>query len=324
MPASSPEMTCTPAARTPAKSSWRLSRVMPKRASISRIRGDSTASGALPSVGQTTISRSRSRRIRSSESSTPRAVRQVQCSMPSTPASTACSTAARAWACAVTGRPRPCDSSTTQRSSSRVNWQAAMSVPGVMFPPLAITFTTSTRRSARSRTAARSASSPATSPPIIQQCPPTEVMGGPEATMCGPWFVPGAVATVHDRPPVVAQVPDRRHARGQLLGQRRLDHRVQVVGRELRQTLQGAVLRVAAQVDVRVDEAGQQRAVGEVDELDAVRHRRAGGLDAGDPPVVDEDHRAVRPQLLAVEGPCRPDRQHGDGVPHRGGGPRQS
>ena len=65
-----------------------------------------------------------------------------------------------------------------------------MSVPGVMVPPLAITFTTSTRRSARSRTAARSASSPATSPPIIQQCPPTEVMGGPEATMCGPWSAP--------------------------------------------------------------------------------------------------------------------------------------
>ena len=129
-----------------------------------------------------------------------------------------------------------------------------------------------------------------------------------------------AVAALHDRPAVVAQVPDRRHARGQLLGERRLDHGVQLVGRELRQALQGAVVGVAAQVDVRVDEARQQRAVGEVDELDAVRHRRAGGLHPGDPPVVDEDHCAVRPQRLAVEGPRRPYRQHGDGVPHRGEG----
>ena len=199
-----------------------------------------------------------------------------------------------------------------------------MSVPGVMFPPLAITFTMSTRRSARSRTAARNASSPATSPPIIQQCPPTEVMGGPEATMWGPWSGGRTVAAVHDGPPVVAQVPDRRHAGGQLLGQRRVDHRLQVVGRELRQTFQGAVLRVAAQVDVRVDETRQHGAVGEVDELDAVRERRAAGLDADDLPVLDEHHRALGPQVLAVEGPGRPYRQHGDGVPHRAEGLGQS
>ena len=55
------------------------------------------------------------------------------------------------------------------RSSSRVNWQASTSVPGVVPPPLAITLTTSTRRWARSRTAARSWSAPATSPPMCQQ-----------------------------------------------------------------------------------------------------------------------------------------------------------
>ena len=48
-------------------------------------------------------------------------------------------------------------------------FDAATSVFGVMLPPLAITLTRSARRSARSRTAARRASMPATSPPIIQQ-----------------------------------------------------------------------------------------------------------------------------------------------------------
>ena len=225
-----------------------------------------------------------------------------------------------AWAWAVTGRPRPWDSSTTQRSSSRVNWQAAMSVPGVMFPPLAITFTMSTRRSARSRTAARSAvlaGHLAAHHPAVPADRGDGRTGGDDVRLV---VRARAVAAIHDGPPVVAQVPDRRHARGQLLGQRRVDHRLQVVGRELRQPLQGAVLRVTAQVDVRVDEPRQHGAVGDVDELDAVRHRSAGGLDAGDPAVLDEDHRAVRPQLLAVEGPGRPDRQHGDGVPHRASG----
>jgi hypothetical protein len=60
-------------------------------------------------------------------------------------------------------------------------------------------------------TAARSAFSPATSPPIFQQCPATEVMGGPDATMWGPGRG-GTVAALDDGPVVVAQIPDRRHA----------------------------------------------------------------------------------------------------------------
>ncbi len=47
-----------------------------------------------------------------------------------------------------------------------------MSVPGVIAPPLAISLTTAAPRSARSRTAARSASAPRASPPIDQQWPP--------------------------------------------------------------------------------------------------------------------------------------------------------
>src|SRR5215207_7170565 len=60
-----------------------------------------------------------------------------------------------------------------------------MSVSGVLIPPLAITLTTSTRRSTRCRTAACSSSAPAASPPRYQQCPRGVVIGGPEATIHG-------------------------------------------------------------------------------------------------------------------------------------------
>jgi hypothetical protein len=105
--------------------------------------------------------------------------------MPSAPAARACSIADSPWAWAVTGSPAACASSTSTRSSSRENWQLSTSVPGVVLPPLAITLTTSARRSARSRTAARIWVVPATSPPMCQQCPPTLVIGGPDATIVG-------------------------------------------------------------------------------------------------------------------------------------------
>ncbi|MDT7718733.1 MAG: hypothetical protein QOH09_4725 [Pseudonocardiales bacterium] len=51
------------------------------------------------------------------------------------------------------------------RTSSRENWQASRSVPAVVTPPLAMIFTTSTRCSARSLIAARSAAASCASPP---------------------------------------------------------------------------------------------------------------------------------------------------------------
>jgi hypothetical protein len=77
-------------------------------------------------------------------------------------------------------------------------------------------------------------------------------------------------------------------------------------------------------VDVRVDEARQNGAHWEVDALDAVGEGGAGGLDAGDLPTVDDDDRAVWPQLLAVEARDARMASMGDGVPHRRRGSRQS
>ena len=141
----------------------------------------------------------------------------------------------------------------------KVNWHAATSVPGVMLPPLAMIFTTSTRRSARSRTAARNASTPATSPPIIQQCPPTDVIGGPDATMCGSPARGASRRSTTDQcgSPRSRTVvtPDASWSWSAVV-----DDLLEVSRRELGKPLERAVARVAAQVDVRVDQAGEHRA----------------------------------------------------------------
>lgn len=111
--------------------------------------------------------------------------RQLQCSMPSTPAATACSMALSQWAWAVTGRPAACASATIRSISQSVNWVATISVPGVDIPPLAMTLIRSAPRSTCWRTVWLIASGPSTTPPRKWQCPAGTVIGGPDAITMG-------------------------------------------------------------------------------------------------------------------------------------------
>ena len=141
------------------------------------------ATGAIPSVAPTAIRRRTIAATRSSGAATRSPSTNVQCSRPSTPAATPSTIASSAWACAVTGKPCRCASSTSAASSSGVNCGAPRSEPAVSAPPEAITLITSTPRSACSRTASRTPR-PAT-PPRKWQCPPDDVIGGPAATIVG-------------------------------------------------------------------------------------------------------------------------------------------
>ena len=84
---------------------------------------------------------------------------------------------------------------------------------------------------------------------------------------------------------------------------------LEVIRRELGKPLEHAVARVAAQVDVRVDQAGEHRAVG-VDDLAPVGRSEADGLDAEDATAFDEHDGAAGADLLAVERVAGPDREH--------------
>ena len=108
-----------------------------------------------------------------------------QCSMVSTPASTESEMPCTPWQWAATGIPSRCASSTATLKSSAVNWDCHAGVVGVPCPPVAMIFTTSQPRSARSMIAARSSSRPSHSPFRYQQCPPGGVIGGPEHRIVG-------------------------------------------------------------------------------------------------------------------------------------------
>ena len=75
-----------------------------------------------------------------------------------------------------------------------------------------------------------------------------------------------SIAPLQGGPAAVAQVPHGGHPGGQLLGQRPLDHPVQFGVAVAGQPLQGAVVAVAAEVDVGVDQPGQQGGAGELDD----------------------------------------------------------
>ena len=81
-----------------------------------------------------------------------------------------------------------------------------------------------------------------------------------------------------------------------------------------RQVLDGVAARVEGQVDVGVDEAGQQRRPGEVDELRVRRRRDPTCLDGEDPPVLDQ-HEGV-----GVGGPAVEERGGADRRAPQGGG----
>ena len=117
------------------------------------------------------------------------------------------------------------------------------------------------------------------------------------------------VAPVDDRPVRVAEIAHRRDARCELVVERGGDDLLEVSRRELGKPLERAVARVAAQVDVRVDQAGEHRPVG-VDDLAPVGRSEADGLDADDATPLDEHDGAAGADLLAVERVVGPDREH--------------
>src|SRR5664279_213552 len=140
---SAPPTNCTPARYMRPTASSRpartMSGVVPVRSIICLIAGGAlanNAAGGTPSAAPIGICRSASVSRTSSVIRMPVSVRQLQCSIPSTRAARACSTAGRPWACAVTGRPAACAWSTKKRRSSSVNWVRITSVPGVVIPPL--------------------------------------------------------------------------------------------------------------------------------------------------------------------------------------------
>lgn len=115
-------------------------------------------------------------------------LKNVQCSMPSTPAATAAAIPAVACACAVTGRPT-CSAAATAASWPLPYCGCHGSDAVVTNPPVAITLIQSAPRAARSCTASTSSSTLSATPPRNQQCPPLRVNGGPETTSSGPTVV---------------------------------------------------------------------------------------------------------------------------------------
>jgi hypothetical protein len=148
--------------------------------------------------------------------------------------------------------------SSGRQSSSMENWGTNTSVPPVIMPPLAITFTTSTCRSARSRTAATISFPPFTSPPRKPQWPPGVVIGGPEATIQGNPSSTCRCASrrlTHVEMPV-AEVTNRRHTSGQLPSQRLGDYGLDLLRRVAGDALQRQNTAVADEVDMGVDQPG--------------------------------------------------------------------
>jgi hypothetical protein len=114
---------------------------------------------------------------------------------------------------------------------------------------------------------------------------------------------------VDDGPAAVPEVAHCRDADPEVLLLRRIDDRLELVGRELGELVQGPDTAVATEVHVRVDETGQQR--GRVGDRAAVRRGERRGLDPDDDAVVDEDERAARHRPLTVEGDLSPVPAHG-------------
>jgi hypothetical protein len=224
--------------------------------------------------------------------------------MPSTPASRAARIAPVPWACAVTGRPRRCASSTITVSCSGVNWATSWWVPGVMVPPLAITLMTSTPRSARSRAAARSASGVGSAAPPRKLAVPSR--RGDRRSRREDRGQAGGAAQAQREVVTVAEVTHGGYSgvQGGASGSGHRGERSGVVARGERGDRVGA--RIEREMDVGVDQPGQQGRAGQVHHLGAFRH--GSPLDTDDGRAVQHQHR-VRDESrgFAVEQGTGPD-----------------
>lgn len=127
-----------------------------------------------------------------------------------------------------------------------------------------------------------------------------------DARFAGRAAVAGDEGAVAD----VAEIADRGHARGRLLAEGRRDQRVELgVGRGTG-TFEAAGAGVGDQVDVAVEESGQERAVVRR-HLAALGHVVPQRLDADDPLALDQDGGTVRPERLPVEAALRLQGVHG-------------
>lgn len=120
----------------------------------------------------------------------------LQCSIESTPASTAARMPFAPIACAATDRFRSCASRTPASSSSAVNALKVAGMPGVRTPPVAISLIAAAPARISSRTAARTASGPSTSREnaMLWPWPPVTVRARPAARIRGPGTRPAATA----------------------------------------------------------------------------------------------------------------------------------
>ena len=92
---------------------------------------------------------------------------------------------------------------------------------------------------------------------------------------------------------MVPEVAHRGHARAQVLLLGGGDHPLEFLGGQLRDLVERAGPAVAAEVDVGVDQAGEERGTGEVGDVAAGGRGRGCRLDADDLPALDQDECAA-------------------------------
>ena len=101
---------------------------------------------------------------------------------------------------------------------------------------------------------------------------------------------------------MIAQIADRGHPRAQMLPCRCGDDVAQLRRRPRGDVVEGCGAAVGTQVDVGVDQPGQQRGPGHLDDLATVGRGCGSGLHSDDPALVDQDEGTTRQRAVAVEG----------------------
>src|SRR4029453_13834829 len=189
------------------------------------------------------------------------------------------------------------------------NWGTNTSVPAVTVPPLAITFTTSTCRSARSRTAAT-----ISPPPLLAAKVPAMPARDDRWTGGNDPGQPVVnlslrVSPVHHVEMPVAEVTNRRHTSGQLPSQRPGDHGLYLVRGIPGDALQRQSTAVANEVDMSVNQPRQYSRIAVVDQLTLGGQFVGRRLDPHYPTVLDEHGRTAGAEAFTIKGVVCTDRE---------------
>jgi hypothetical protein len=233
--------------------------------------------------------------------------------MPSTPAAAHRSTAGSGWACAVTGSVRLVDDGahlvegelTAEDVGGRGHHPAAghhLDDVGAPLHPLA------------------DGPAQVVDPGDLPAQPPAVPTHGGDRRAGGDHgrARSGAAVPVHHRPGHVPQVPDGGDPGGEVPPQGGGDDQVDRRGVQLGQLVQRPRAAVRAEVDVGVDQAGQQGGTGEFGDRAALRRARRRRFHADDRAGLHEDQGAAGQHPLAVEGPFPPVAVHGRPPASRG------